>query len=347
VYVSPQVWASRPGRARKMRGYIDRILAVYPFEEQVHEKLGGPPCVYVGHPLVERAGDLRPTAEEACRRGADPAIVLLLPGSRPRELRHLIEPFGDAVELVASRAGAIQLILPTVPSLTESLKEVTAGWATIADFLRRETERPNYLEDWSDRLLAAYLLPLVTRASNMKDFRASADQHNAPAILILAVSAILRRGGDRLNRGAFRRCAGRGESDSSSDSFVLDSVMLDGGARAGNPIRRGLGTRHHPRRLSSARYLWPRDQRVRNPGAAPSGPAPGFLFFGAALRGAPPGRPSERLPVAPRKRRGNVKNVLDNVPGRAVACRDHRTTVCSDIRTSWAHYQSGKPTVRQ
>jgi lipid-A-disaccharide synthase len=117
-----------------MRGYIDRILAVYPFEEQVHEKLGGPPCVYVGHPLVERAGDLRPTAEEACRRGADPAIVLLLPGSRPRELRHLIEPFGDAVELVASRAGAIQLILPTVPSLTESLKEVTAGWATIWTF---------------------------------------------------------------------------------------------------------------------------------------------------------------------------------------------------------------------
>jgi len=128
-YVSPQVWASRPGRARKMRGYIDRILAVYPFEEQVHEKLGGPPCVYVGHPLVERAGDLRPTAEDARRRGADPAIVLLLPGSRPRELRHLIEPFGDAVELVASRLGAIQLILPTVPSLTESLKEVTAGWA--------------------------------------------------------------------------------------------------------------------------------------------------------------------------------------------------------------------------
>jgi len=51
--------------------------------------------------------------------------------------------------------------------------------ATIVDFLRRETERPNYLEDWSDRLLAAYLLPLVTRASNVKDFRASADQQNA------------------------------------------------------------------------------------------------------------------------------------------------------------------------
>jgi len=112
-----------------MRGYIDRILAVYPFEEQVHEKLGGPPCVYVGHPLVERAGDLRPTAEEACRRGADPAILLLLPGSRPRGLRHLIEPFGHAVELASSRVGAIQLILPTVPSLTESLKDVTAGWA--------------------------------------------------------------------------------------------------------------------------------------------------------------------------------------------------------------------------
>jgi len=53
-----------------------------------------------------------------------------------------------------------------------------------------------------------------------------------------------------------------------------------------NPIPRWRGTRRHLRRLWSARYLWPRDQRVRNPGSAPSGPEPGFLFSGARLRPA-------------------------------------------------------------
>ena len=53
-YVSPSVWAWRPGRARKMRGYIDHVLAILPFEPAVHERLGGPDCSYVGHPLIAR-----------------------------------------------------------------------------------------------------------------------------------------------------------------------------------------------------------------------------------------------------------------------------------------------------
>ena len=59
-YVSPSVWAWRPGRARVMRHYIDHILALLPFEPEVHRRLGGPPCTYVGHPLIEQVRDLRP-----------------------------------------------------------------------------------------------------------------------------------------------------------------------------------------------------------------------------------------------------------------------------------------------
>ncbi len=69
-YVSPSVWAWRPGRARAMRRYIDHVLALLPFEPEVHRKLGGPPCTYVGHPLVEQIDELRPNAEEAVRRQA-------------------------------------------------------------------------------------------------------------------------------------------------------------------------------------------------------------------------------------------------------------------------------------
>ncbi len=54
-YVSPSVWAWRPGRARVMRAYIDHILALLPFEPDVHRRLGGPPCTYVGHPWSRRS----------------------------------------------------------------------------------------------------------------------------------------------------------------------------------------------------------------------------------------------------------------------------------------------------
>ena len=81
-YVSPSVWAWRPGRARAMRGYVDHVLALLPFEPQAHARLGGPPCEYVGHPSIERLDELRPNAEEEARRqaerqvGAHPVVAM-------------------------------------------------------------------------------------------------------------------------------------------------------------------------------------------------------------------------------------------------------------------------------
>ena len=76
-YVSPSVWAWRPGRARAMRTYVDCVLAILPFEPAAHIRLGGPPCFYVGHPLIERISELRPNGDEALRRSADPPLVLV------------------------------------------------------------------------------------------------------------------------------------------------------------------------------------------------------------------------------------------------------------------------------
>ena len=59
-YVSPSVWAWRPGRARAMRRYVDHVLALLPFEPEAYQRLRGPPCSYVGHPLVEQIATLRP-----------------------------------------------------------------------------------------------------------------------------------------------------------------------------------------------------------------------------------------------------------------------------------------------
>ena len=61
--------AARAGRAA-MRRYVDHVLALLPFEPAGHRRLGGPPCTYVGHPLIEQLAMLRPGREEAARREA-------------------------------------------------------------------------------------------------------------------------------------------------------------------------------------------------------------------------------------------------------------------------------------
>jgi lipid-A-disaccharide synthase len=127
-YVCPSVWAWRPGRARAMRGYIDRVLALLPFEPKVMRDLGGPPCSYVGHPLMEQLSELRPNAEEAKRRLSDPPRLLVLPGSRGKEIRRMAPVFGEAVAMTAARIGAIEVIVPAVPRLADEVRSAVSVW---------------------------------------------------------------------------------------------------------------------------------------------------------------------------------------------------------------------------
>jgi lipid-A-disaccharide synthase len=130
-YVSPSVWAWRQGRARAMRAYVDCVLAILPFEPAAHAQLGGPPCIYVGHPLLERISELRPNADEARRRRADPPLVLVLPGSRSSEIRRLLGIFGAAIAHVADRIGPLEPVLPTVLHLAAEVRAGVAEWAVI------------------------------------------------------------------------------------------------------------------------------------------------------------------------------------------------------------------------
>ena len=127
-YVSPSVWAWRSGRARVMRRYVDCILAILPFEPAAHVRLGGPPCVYVGHPLIEQIGLLRPNADDAERRRSEPPFILVLPGSRSSEISRLLAIFGEAVARAAAKIGPIELVLPTVPQLLGKVRAGIAGW---------------------------------------------------------------------------------------------------------------------------------------------------------------------------------------------------------------------------
>ena len=128
-YVSPSVWAWRPGRAPRMRAYVDHVLALKPFEPAAHQRLGGPPCTYVGHPLIERLGELRPAPGERPTLDRDPLTLLVLPGSRRSEVSRLLAPFGAALGLVASRSGrAFDIVCPAVPHLADDIRQGVASW---------------------------------------------------------------------------------------------------------------------------------------------------------------------------------------------------------------------------
>jgi lipid-A-disaccharide synthase len=127
-YVSPSVWAWRPGRARAMLKYIDHVLALLPFEPEAYQGLHGPPCSYVGHPLIEQLSSLRPNADEAKRRTESPPVLLVLPGSRRSEIRHHMAVFGQAVALLQEQGVAFELMLPTMPHLQEAVVEAVKGW---------------------------------------------------------------------------------------------------------------------------------------------------------------------------------------------------------------------------
>ena len=128
-YVSPSVWAWRPGRARKMRAYVDRVLTLLPFEAEAHRRLGGPPCSFVGHPLIEELATLRPNAQEIARRQAKPPVLLVLPGSRRAEIRHHMAVFGEVLRRLNAEGLAFEAVLPTMPHLEAIVAEEAGRWS--------------------------------------------------------------------------------------------------------------------------------------------------------------------------------------------------------------------------
>ena len=126
-YVSPSVWAWRPGRASRMTRFVDHVLALLPFEPAAHARLGGPPCTYVGHPLIERAGELQPAPGERPSLESDP-VLLVLPGSRRTEIARLMPPFGEAVCRIAEARPGLEILLPAVEHLREDIEAALGQW---------------------------------------------------------------------------------------------------------------------------------------------------------------------------------------------------------------------------
>lgn len=117
-YISPQVWAWRVGRVKKIARLVDRMAVVFPFEVPFYQK-EGVPVSFVGHPLVD---SVRPTmsideARQAFRIDSGRRTVGLFPGSRKQEIRTHLPLLLQSATILKERFPDLQFILPLASSL--------------------------------------------------------------------------------------------------------------------------------------------------------------------------------------------------------------------------------------
>ena len=124
-FIGPQVWAWRPGRVRVVKRLVERMVVIFPFEEEIYRQ-AGVPVDFVGHPLVDVVRASMGRNEFATRYGLDPnrAIVTLLPGSRRSEIERHYPLIMEACERLSRRPhsrGPIQFVLAAAPALGPDL----------------------------------------------------------------------------------------------------------------------------------------------------------------------------------------------------------------------------------
>ena len=112
-FVSPQIWAWRGGRIKKIKRAVSHMLLIFPFEEAIY-RAAGVPATYIGHPLAEEiplAPDVA-AARAALGIAPDARVVTIMPGSRMGELKYLAEPFVRAAKLLAQRDPGLVFVAP-------------------------------------------------------------------------------------------------------------------------------------------------------------------------------------------------------------------------------------------
>jgi lipid-A-disaccharide synthase len=107
-YISPQIWAWMPGRVRKIRKRITRVLCIFPFEEEIYRR-AGVPVEYVGHPLFDHLDEVEIDGEfcRSLREEAKQVLIGLLPGSRVQEIQRLLPVMARAAGVIAREVPSV------------------------------------------------------------------------------------------------------------------------------------------------------------------------------------------------------------------------------------------------
>lgn len=182
-YISPQLWAWRPGRMKTMRAVADRVLVIFPFEEAIYRD-AGVPVEFVGHPLVDLAHASRPRSVFLPSIGlsADRPTVAILPGSRQNEIARLLPNLLRAADLVRAQVPDVQFVVARAPNLDGAL------------FAACRAANAVVVEQDTDAVLASANVALV--ASGTATVQAAL--HDTPMVVVYRVSPTTYRIGRRL-----------------------------------------------------------------------------------------------------------------------------------------------------
>ncbi|NNG05419.1 MAG: lipid-A-disaccharide synthase [Inquilinus sp.] len=127
--VAPQVWAWRPGRAVKIAGLLDHLLALLPFEPP-YFTVHGLPTTFIGHPLVESGvadGDGE-RFRDAHGIDASAPLLCVLPGSRDAEVERLLPIFGQAMAGLRRARPALAVAIPAASAVADRIRSLVAAW---------------------------------------------------------------------------------------------------------------------------------------------------------------------------------------------------------------------------
>ncbi len=141
-YVAPQVWASRPGRARTAAEAYDLLLTIHGFDAPLFEK-EGLRTVFVGDSTLAIDFGGADPARLRAEIGAGPGdpILLVLPGSRPSEIEHVMPAFEDAVHRLKADRPDLHVVIPAAPTVAEAVRARVAGWPHRAHVVEGETAK--------------------------------------------------------------------------------------------------------------------------------------------------------------------------------------------------------------
>ncbi|MGY6276971.1 lipid-A-disaccharide synthase [Methylomonas sp. MgM2] len=139
-YVSPQVWAWRPGRVKTYGKAIDMMAVIFPFETAYYEA-ENVPVRYVGHPSVDKVNPLRSKSEDFAVFGLDASrpVVGIMPGSRVNEINRMLPVMLEAVQLLSQRRPELQFILPQADSISDdSLQSHLQGFPVAVKIVKHQ-----------------------------------------------------------------------------------------------------------------------------------------------------------------------------------------------------------------
>ncbi|HWN82384.1 MAG TPA: lipid-A-disaccharide synthase, partial [Candidatus Udaeobacter sp.] len=119
-FISPQLWAWGAGRMRGIKASVARMLVFFDFEAELYQK-AAVPVTFVGHPLVEQVAEVVPRAAARAELGipAQAQVLVLMPGSRPGEVRSMLEPMLATAAALQTRHPALQVWLRVAPGIDE------------------------------------------------------------------------------------------------------------------------------------------------------------------------------------------------------------------------------------